>query len=110
MESIARYLAVAFTQRTVAELPARFAGPAKKKKTDRKTPAKRRKSPEEKARTKAKQRHRVKKNIGKRRVPGTQPEKPGVDTMPDRTGDSGIKRAGRQEPMPGDGLAPLKRK
>lgn len=65
MESIERYLNLAFTRRQIKELPAKFSGPAAKKK--KKTNQKKKQRAGDKA--KPKQRHRDRKNIGKRRKP-----------------------------------------
>jgi len=67
MESIERYLNLDFKRRKVEALPAKFSGPGKKKK-----PAKNSKSKtgnKDTGKLKTKQRHRDRKNIGKRRQP-----------------------------------------
>jgi ATP-dependent RNA helicase SrmB len=89
MDSIARYLKLTFTQRTIKGLPARFAGPVKKKK-DQKGKGRKQESATSKARVKSKERHRNKKNIGKRRQPTAKGQ--GAATSQD------------------DGLSPLTRK
>jgi len=83
MESIARYLKLDFIRREIAGLPSRFRGPSKKKKGDKKKS----RSAAGKGRPKSKQRHRDKKNIGKRR-----------------------KSASAPKATISDGMAPLKRK
>ncbi len=70
MESIERYLKLSFTPRVVESLPAKFDGPAKKKKTDKNK--KDRANSKDKAIPKAKQRHRNRKNVGKRRAPAAE--------------------------------------
>jgi ATP-dependent RNA helicase SrmB len=73
MSSIERYLGVTFGRREVTGMEARFQGPAKKSAGDK---AKKKEKDKEKAakdkkkeKPKAEQRHRVKKNVGKRRQP-----------------------------------------
>ena len=89
-ESIGRYLNLAFNRRTIDAMPARFAGPVKKKKADKgKKPQKG--TAGTKAKEKSKSRHRNRQNVGKRR----QPSEAKAPTP----------AAGQ-----GDGLAPLKRK
>ncbi len=70
MESIQRYLGVSFESRKIEAMPARFQGPRKRPKAGAK--GKRKSHDEKNKRTtvdKSKERHRVKKNIGKRRQP-----------------------------------------
>lgn len=100
MESIGRYLNVDFTRRVVDALPARFTGPAKKKKPAQKPKNKNRRSPEEKAREKARQRHKNRKNVGKRRAPSAK------KTAQDGGDDGAAKKDVKHK----DGLAPLTRK
>ena len=67
MESIQRYLNLAFEKREVEALPAKFSGPAKKKRAPKKQKGKAKKE-----KPKSKQRHRYKKAIGRRREPAQQ--------------------------------------
>jgi superfamily II DNA/RNA helicase len=73
MQSIERYLRLSFEPRSIEDLAASFQGPRKKKSSGKSTTAKGRKEqPGDKTRPiKAKDRHRDRKNIGKRRKPST---------------------------------------
>lgn len=77
MDGIARYLKLTFSQRAIKALPARFAGPVKKKKDQQgnkgeKGKARKQDSAVAKAKAKSKERHRNKKNVGKRRQPSKE--------------------------------------
>jgi superfamily II DNA/RNA helicase len=70
MSSIERYLGLRFERRTIEALKGSYQGPKKLKKSGKAAGEKKRKTtPWKKAQTKTKQRHRDKKNIGKRRKP-----------------------------------------
>jgi superfamily II DNA/RNA helicase len=71
MESIARYLKLVFNKRTVDALPARFSGPAKKKKPQNGKKKKTGKAKDH-GKAKVKERHRNRKNLGKRRKPAVK--------------------------------------
>ena len=94
MQSIARYLNLDFDMRQIEELPAKFKGQASigKKKQDKKK-SKKTKSVGGKQKTavKEKQRHRNKKNIGKRRAPAKSAEQSAHNDL-------------------GDGFGPLRKK
>lgn len=77
MESVGRYLKLAFIRREVESMPARFTGPAKKKK-DQKGKSPKKKSGEAQARAKSKERHRNRKNVGKRREPARKSDEKAV--------------------------------
>src|SRR5690606_2182923 len=72
-ESIERYLGISFGARVVPGMEARFKGPAKKTAGDKAKKKEKEKlqaaKGKKKVKPKAEQRHRVKKNIGKRRAP-----------------------------------------
>ncbi len=89
MSSIEHYLGLRFERRSIEELKGSYQGPKKLKKSGKAAGEKKRKTePRKKVVTKTKQRHRDKKNIGKRRKPSA--EKPGS--------------------TPGDGSGPLKKR
>ncbi|AHF03107.1 RNA helicase [Marichromatium purpuratum 984] len=91
MESISRFLGLTLEWRAIDELAARFKGPAAKKR--RKTPASRVKAKKTPARaaskTKDKQRHRDRKNIGKRRAPSGKPIEAGHAPLSRKRRDEG---------------------
>jgi superfamily II DNA/RNA helicase len=116
MESIQRYLKLDFTTRIIEEHPARFSGPAKKKKSDKKSQSRKKSDNAEKP--KAKQRHRDRKNIGKRRKPSVKIEpsarkessakkKPSANKKKKPAADSTMKSTDNKR---NDGFAPLSRK
>jgi len=116
MESIQRYLKLAFTTRVIEELPARFSGPAKKKKTDKKSQS--RKKGDNKEKPKAKERHRNRKNIGKRRAPAVSKEL-SANKEPKANRKSSVNKESSADRRPAsakknkggdDGFAPLTRK
>jgi len=104
MESIQRYLKLTFTPRKIDSLPAKFSGPANNKKAgkkktgkaDRKKKDLKKGNAQEKQKAKAKQRHRNKKNLGKRRAPA-------ADEATPKTKPAGTEKESA-------GMAPLKRK
>jgi hypothetical protein len=69
MESIARYLGLAPERRVVEGLEARFKGPRPLKSPKKKSPPSEIRKKTAKSGTKVKDRHRDRKNIGKRRKP-----------------------------------------
>ncbi len=71
MTGIQRYVKVDFEKRSVKELRGSFKGP-KKLKSSGKAAGTKKKKPKDKKEEAGKQRHRVKKNIGKRRKPSAQ--------------------------------------
>jgi ATP-dependent RNA helicase SrmB len=118
MSSIERYLGVDFGRREIPGMEARFSGPAKKSAGDK---AKKKEKDKEKAakdkkkvKPKAEQRHRVLKNVGKRRKP-SNPD--GVNVTPEakaearaeKAADSGAEKI-RKVVADKAGFAPLKRK
>ncbi|HEY0963256.1 MAG TPA: DEAD/DEAH box helicase [Pseudomonadales bacterium] len=110
VSGIQRYLGLQFEPREVPGLESRFKGPAKKA---GKKPAKDKKKPDaKKAKPKAEQRHRNRKNVGKRRKPSGMP---GGDTAPEQmqgeAKGSAVKAEAVKAVTPdAQGLAPLKRK
>ncbi|MDG2174790.1 MAG: DEAD/DEAH box helicase [Gammaproteobacteria bacterium] len=122
MESIQRYLKLSFTTRVIEELPARFSGPAKKKKSDKKSQS--RKKGDNKEKPKAKERHRNRKNIGKRRTPTVSKEpsvnkEPSANKKPSASKEPSAGKEPSADRRPasakknkggGDGFAPLTRK
>ncbi|MDT8398303.1 MAG: DEAD/DEAH box helicase [Pseudomonadales bacterium] len=109
MSGIERYLGLSFERRVIKELPARFQGP-KKKKIARKDRDKKNSAPAERGQQpKFKERHRYKKNIGKRRKPadkadtGGGPGK-GIERSIDKGGDV------KERPAVPEGFLPLTRK
>jgi superfamily II DNA/RNA helicase len=94
MESVARYLKLEFVKRTIDGLPARFTGPAKKKKPQK--DKKKKDSGKPGAKVKAKERHRNRRDVGKRR----KPSGPAAPKSKEKKMDRKL----------GDGLAPLTKK
>jgi ATP-dependent RNA helicase SrmB len=91
MASIERYLNLELARRTIPGLRGRYKGPTKKAiKTADKPKRKLRPSPQQKAKEKARLRHRVQKNIGKRRQPSSPLESSAVQS--DAIGLQPIKR------------------
>ncbi len=119
ISGIERYLGLQFEARTVPGLESRFKGPVKKiaKKAGDKKDKKQEeaKAKKKKVLPKAEQRHRNKKNIGKRRKPtGAQTPEPVAGESPWKA-DAGTKRGGEEASVKAvkpdaQGLAPLKRK
>ncbi len=118
MSSIERYLGVEFGRREIPGMEARFSGPAKKSAGDK---AKKKEKDKEKAaqdkkkvKPKAEQRHRVLKNVGKRRKPSNPdgvivtPEAK-VEARAEKAADSGAEKI-RKVVADKAGFAPLKRK
>ena len=108
MESIARYLNLTFSRREIQALPARFSGPVKKKKpkkADKKHKGARTKG-------KAKERHRNRKNIGKRRQASVGETQKAESKKTESTGSKKTKVADKKAQAQTDsaGLAPLTRK
>lgn len=108
MESIQRYLKLTFTQRKIDTLPAKFSGPsankkAGKKKSDKKKKDLKKGNAQDKQKTKAKQRHRNRKNLGKRRAPNIA-EAVSVEKVGTKAGE---KTGAEKESA---GMTPLKRK
>ena len=116
MSGIERYLGINFGRREVPGMEARFQGPAKKTAGDK---ARKKEKEKEKAardkkkvQPKAEQRHRVKKNIGKRRQP-SNPElaaaRPAVSAAGEKKGTAAGEKIVKVVADKG-GFAPLKRK
>lgn len=78
MSAIGRYLRLQFERRTIEALTAKYKGPKKLKSSGKAAGSKKRKQLKRKAADKAKQRHRNRKNIGKRRAPKAEPAAPGT--------------------------------
>ena len=72
MASIGRYLRIDFEQRTIESLLGKYKGPQKTKASGKAAGSKKTKKKKKDKEVKAKQRHRDKKNIGKRRKPSTK--------------------------------------
>ncbi|VAX06850.1 ATP-dependent RNA helicase SrmB [hydrothermal vent metagenome] len=72
MSSIGRYLRVDFEQRTVQPLLGKYKGPKKTKGSSKAASSKKVKQKKKDKADKSKQRHRNKKNIGKRRAPSAK--------------------------------------
>jgi ATP-dependent RNA helicase SrmB len=127
-ESIERYLGLKFGGRVVPGMEARFKGPAKKSAGDKAKKKEKEKLQAEKGKKKVKpkaeQRHRVKKNIGKRRAP-SNPELAAQLATQAPTADKAVKREKALKPatkpaaparadgkvvVDNAGFAPLKRR
>ncbi|MDY6983548.1 MAG: DEAD/DEAH box helicase, partial [Pseudomonadota bacterium] len=110
--SIQRYLGLQFEPREVPGLESRFKGPAKK--AGKKPDKDKKKQNAKKAKPKAEQRHRIKKNIGKRRKPsGTHAgEAVASAQIQAEAKESTAAKADKVKAVKPDaqGLAPLKRK
>jgi ATP-dependent RNA helicase SrmB len=113
MSSIERYLGVTFGRREVTGMEARFQGPAKKSAGDKSKKKEKEKDKEEKAardkkkvKPKAEQRHRVLKNVGKRRKP-SNPDSVAVNAEP---GSGAAAEKISKVVADKSGFAPLKRK
>ncbi len=75
MSSIEHYLRLRFDRRDVDALKSSYQGPKKLKKSGKAASDKKRKDKvEKKPKIKIKQRHRDKKNLGKRRKPSADPQ------------------------------------
>jgi ATP-dependent RNA helicase SrmB len=120
ISGIERYLGLQFETRSVPGLESRFKGPVKKtaKKAGDKKDRKKGDDKDKKKKVipKAEQRHRHKKNIGKRRKPsGTHAPEAAAGEGPWKQSETGTKRAGEEASVravkpDAQGLAPLKRK
>jgi len=118
VSSIQRYLGLEFEPREVPGLEARFKGPAKKARKPAKDKAKAElKDKKKKTIPKAEQRHRNRKNIGKRRQPsGAHAAEQAVEQAVEQkvtTGEKGVSpKADTVKAVKPDaqGLAPLRRK
>ncbi len=72
MSGIEHYLRLEFEKRTIKELKGGYNGPKKQKRSGKAAGSKKSKSEEKQKANKVKQRHRDKKNVGKRRKPSSQ--------------------------------------
>jgi superfamily II DNA/RNA helicase len=73
MAGIERFLKQKFKRRTIKEMEGKYKGPKKLKASGKAAGSKTKKEPKKEAVKKTKERHRDRKNIGKRRVPSNKP-------------------------------------